>query len=58
MLTLETKYGNFSNFKNMFLFMQEENLNEIEILKAEYCLEKIIGKGTYTIEQIEKLAKG
>lgn len=58
MLTFETKYGNFSNFKDMLLFMHEENLSEIEILKAEYCLQKIIGKGTYSIEQIEELAKG
>jgi hypothetical protein len=55
---LETNFGNFGKFKDMLLFMKEENLKEIKILKVEYCLDEIIGKGTYTIEQIESIVKG
>lgn len=53
MLIIETKYGNFGGIKDILLFMNDENLKEIEFLKVEYCLDEIIGKGIYTLEQIE-----
>lgn len=56
MLTFKTIYGKYGNFKNMLLFMQEEHIDKINILKVTYCLNEIIGKGIYTFEQIKKLA--
>lgn len=58
MLFIETNKGNFGKFKDILLFMQEEKLKEIEFIKVEYCLDEIIGKGIYTIEQIESMVKG
>ncbi|WP_154698224.1 MULTISPECIES: hypothetical protein [Clostridium] len=55
MLFIETNVGNFAKFQDIFQFMKEENLKEIEVTKVEYCLDEIIGKGIYTIEQIEKI---
>lgn len=55
MLLIETNKGNFGKFKDILLFMQEEKLKEIEVLKVEYCLDEIIGKGIYTLEQIESM---
>lgn len=57
MLDFETSYGNFSNFKNMLLFMQEENLSKIDIIKVTYCMNEIAGKGIYNLEQIEQLVE-
>lgn len=56
MLIIETKYGNFKRFTDILLFMQEENLDNIEFLSVEYCLDQIFGKGTYTLEQIKNLS--
>lgn len=58
MLFIETNKGNFGKFKDIFLFMQEENLTQIEILKVDYCLDEVIGKGLYTLDQIENIVKG
>lgn len=57
MLIIETKYGNFKRFTDILLFMQEENLDTIEFLNVEYCLDKILGNGIYTLEQIKNLCK-
>lgn len=57
MLIIETKYGNFKRFTDILLFMQEENLDTIEFLNVEYCLDKIFGNGIYTLEQIKSLCK-
>ena len=55
MLFIETKYGNFRHFKDIYLYMQEENINQIEITKVEYCLDQIYGKGIYTLENIKQI---
>lgn len=55
MLFIETNKGNFRHFKDISLFMQEENLNQIEIIKLEYCLDEVYGKGVYTLEQIKQI---
>lgn len=55
MLEIETKYGCFGHFKDVYLFMQEEHLEEIEILGLRYCLNKIYGKGIYTLDQIQEI---
>jgi len=57
MLDIETKYGCFGHFKDVFLFLQEEHLQEIEITKLRYCLGEIFGKGIYTKEQIEQIVE-
>lgn len=57
MLDFETPYGNFGNFKNMLLFMQEEHLSEINITKVTYCCNEIAGKGIYALAQIERLVE-
>ena len=54
MLLIETKYGNYGKLENVLRHMKEENLKEIEFTKVEYCLDEIVGKGIYTIQQIEK----
>ncbi|NSB12089.1 hypothetical protein [Clostridium beijerinckii] len=55
MLEIETKYGCFGHFKDLFLFMQEEHLLEIEITELKYCLSEVFGKGVYTLNQIEQI---
>ena len=57
MLLIETKYGNFGKLEDILTFMKEENLKEIEFTKVEYCLDEIVGKGKYTIQQIEMATK-
>ncbi len=58
MLDIETKYGLFGHFKDVLLFMQEECLQEIEIIDLKYCLDSIIGKGVYTLNQIKEIVEG
>lgn len=53
MLLIETNHGNFRKIKDILQFMKEENLKEIEFIRVEYSLDEIIGKGIYTLEQIE-----
>lgn len=55
MLFIETNHGNFGKIKDILQFMKEENLKEIEFIRVEYCLDKIIGKGIYTLKQIESI---
>lgn len=55
MLFIETQYGNFRHFKDIHTFMQEENLNQIEITKLEYCLDQVYGSGIYTLENIKQI---
>lgn len=55
MLEIETNFGCFGHFKDVLLFMQEEGLDSIEVLDVKYCLGKIIGKGIYTLKQIESI---
>lgn len=57
MLDIETKYGCFGKFKDVYLFMQEEHLENIEINELRYCLSEIYGKGFYTLDQIQKILK-
>lgn len=45
----------FSNFKDILLYMREENLIEIEITNIEYFFEKILSEGVYSIHQIEDI---
>ena len=55
MLILKTEFGNFSSIKDLFLFMKEENLNEIEI-KAEYIFDKFF-LGTLSFQKVSELYK-
>ncbi|MDR3597843.1 hypothetical protein [Clostridium sp.] len=55
MLEIETKYAVFGYFKDVLLFMQEERLQEIEITELRYCLNKIFGKGVYTLDEIKQI---
>lgn len=55
MLEIETKYAVFGHFKDVFLFMQEEHLQEIEITNLKYCLIEMYGKGVYTLNQIKEI---
>lgn len=55
MLLIETNYGNFGRLQDILKYMKEEHLEEIEFLKVEYCFDEIIGKGTYTVQQIEEI---
>lgn len=34
--------------------MKEEHLKDIEITNIEYCLDPILGKYTYTLNQLRK----
>lgn len=47
----------FGNFKNLYLYMKEENLKTIEITDVRYCFDSIFGKGIYTIEQIKQIVE-
>lgn len=57
MLTLETEFGNFGNFENILLFMQEENLQSIEIINVHYVLQDIFGKGVYSLNDVKKIVE-
>ena len=55
MLDIETKYGCFGHFKDLYKFMLENNLQKIEIIKISYCLDEVLRAGTYTLEQIKEI---
>lgn len=58
MLDIYIKQGFcFKNFEDILHYMKDENLNEIEITKIQYVFEDIVGKGIYTIKEIEKIVK-
>lgn len=58
MIDIFTRFGCFSHFKDVLLFMQEEHLQQIEITKLRYCLSEIFGQGVYTLEQIQEIVEG
>jgi hypothetical protein len=58
MLDIETKLANFSNFKNLLLFMQEEHLLEIDIIKITYVFQTTGFKGIYTLDEVTKITEG
>ncbi len=37
MLVIETNFGNFGNFNDIYKFMTLENKNTITLLSASYC---------------------
>jgi len=49
---MKTKYGDFGTYRDMYLFMKDENLKEIEF-EASYCLTKI-SICNWTIEDVKK----
>lgn len=57
MLTIYTNYGSFGHFKDVLLFMQEEEIECISITNIEYCLDKIFGAGVYTLKQIKQIVE-
>jgi hypothetical protein len=57
MLEIETPFATFGHFKDVYLFMQEEHLQEIKITKLRYCLNEVFGKGIYTLRQIKEIVE-
>ena len=55
MLLIETKYGNFGNFKDLLIFMKHEGLTEIH--QTTKYIGTVVNSMTLTIEEVEKLAK-
>ena len=56
MLLIETKYGNFGNFKDLLIFMKHEQLTEIH--QTTKYIGTVVNSMTVTLEEVEKLAKG
>ena len=55
MLIFKTKFGNFGTFKDLFLFMHEEKLKEIEI-ESQYIFDRVFA-GTLSYEEVCELYK-
>ena len=55
MLLIETKFGNFGNFRDLLLFMRHEGLTEIH--QTTKYIGTVVNSMTLTIEEVEKLAK-
>ena len=56
MLLIETKFGNFGNFRDLLIFMKHEGLTEIH--QTTKYIGTVVNSMTLTIEEVEKLAKG
>ena len=56
MLLIETRYGNFGNFRDLLIFMKHEGLTEIH--QTTKYVGTVVNSMTLTIEEVEKLAKG
>jgi len=54
MLILKTVYGDFGNFKDLYRFMQEENLKEISIA-ADYIFSNFSNQ-VLTLEEVYNLS--
>ena len=55
MLLIETKFGNFGNFRDLLIFMKHEGLTEIR--QTTKYIGTVVNSMTLTIEEVEKLAK-
>jgi len=55
MLIIETQYGNFVRWSDVLLYMRDEGLTSINVIKLEYCLDEVYGKGILTLQQVEQL---
>lgn len=53
MLEIKTLYGNFNNFKHLYLFMKEENLKEIEV-DTNYIFSRVC-KTNLTLEEVKQI---
>ena len=56
MLLIETKFGNFGNFRDLLICMKHEGLTEV--YQTTKYIGTIVNQMTVTIEDVEKLAKG
>lgn len=55
MLEIITEFETFGNWKDCYLYMREENIEEINVIKTRYCLQDIFGKHKYSIEQVRQM---
>jgi hypothetical protein len=55
MLIIETSCGNFAKWSDILFYMLEEGLTSINVIRVEYCLDEVYGKGIYTLQQVEQL---
>jgi len=61
LIQIRSKRGNFGSYKDLLLFMKDENLTEIEVetLFPYWDTENALFKNrTLTIEEVEKILKG
>lgn len=54
MLIIETKYGNFGNFKDLLTFMQHEGITEV--YQTTKYIGSVVNSMTLTIDEVQELA--
>lgn len=55
MFIIKTKFGNFSTFKDLYLFMKDENIYSIEVT-SYYIFDKI-NTSNLSLDDVKKLMK-
>lgn len=55
MLEIITTVATFGNWRDCYLYMEEENMKEINMLKMRYCLDDLFGSAKFTIDQVKQM---
>ena len=57
MLEIITDVATFGNWKDCYLYMRDEKMESIQVLKTRYCLQEVFGKHNYTIREVGQMAE-
>ena len=56
MLLINTEYGTFGSYKDLYLYMQEERLKEVRVINEQYVFHSIpFSSGLLTIEEVKNI---
>lgn len=56
MLLINTEYGTFGSYKDLYLYMQEERLKEVRVINEQYVFQSIpFSSGLLTIDEVKNI---
>lgn len=56
MLLINTEYGTFGSYKDLYLYMQEERLKEVRVINEQYVFQSIpFSSGILTINEVKNI---
>lgn len=57
MLEIITNVAVFGNWKDCYMYMKDENMQSIQVIKTRYCFKDVLGENNYTIKEVAQMAE-